>query len=220
MGDEVDGFASLTLDEFTRLLASAEPVPGGGSAAAVAASLAASLTSMVARLSGDRPRYAAYAGTHARSLVTGDTARRRFLELADDDARAYAAYGAARRLPRDTPAEQATREAATRSAARLATEVPLETARLCVTVIECVERLAGRCNVNASSDLDVAASLTLAAARSAAANVLVNLRAVEDAAFTEPLRSEVEGIVAHVASTAARVHEQVMSVDLRAPEPA
>ena len=102
MGDEVEGFAGLTLDSFTRLLASAEPVPGGGSAAAVAASLAASLTAMVARLSGGRPRYAAHAGTHSRSLSVGDTARSRFLELADEDARAYAAYAAARKLPKDT----------------------------------------------------------------------------------------------------------------------
>ena len=107
-----------------------------------------------------------------------------------------------------------------RSAARLATDVPLETARLCETLIENIERLAGRCNVNASSDLDVAASLTLAAARSAGANVLVNLPAIEDPELTESLAAEVERLVASVESAASRVHEHVVADELRAPEPA
>jgi formiminotetrahydrofolate cyclodeaminase len=219
MGDDREGFAGLTLDGFTRLLASAQPVPGGGSAAAVAASLAASLTAMVARLSTGRPRYAAHSGTHSRSLTVGDAARSRFLELADEDARAYAAYAAARKLPKDTLSQQAARDGAMRSAARLATEVPLETARLCQTLIEGIERLAGRCNVNASSDLDVAASLTLAAARSAGANVLVNLPAIEDPELSASLVSEVERLVGYVESAASRVHAHVIADELRAPEP-
>jgi len=220
MDADVEGFAGLTLDAFTRLLASAEPVPGGGSAAAVAASLAASLTAMVARLSIGRPRYAAYATTHSRSLAAGDAARQRFLELADEDSIAYAAYAKARTMPRQTTADQALREAAMRSAARLATEVPLETARLCKSLLEAIERLAGRCNMNASSDLDVAASLAVAAAHGAGANVLVNLPAVQDPALTESLVTEIEALAAEVEDMALRVHGHVLSGELRDPEAA
>src|SRR3954453_16697083 len=95
-------FADLTIGEFEDRLFSAEPVPGGGSASAIAGSMAASLLAMVSRLSSDRPKYSEYAETHSRALEIAESARARLLELADDDAVAYAAFGSARKMPRET----------------------------------------------------------------------------------------------------------------------
>jgi formiminotetrahydrofolate cyclodeaminase len=217
----VDGgarFGDLTLSEFVERLASAEPVPGGGSASAIAGSMAGSLLAMVSRLSTDRPKYAAYAATHGRALVVAERARERLLRLADDDARAYAAFGAARKMPRDTAEQQEAREEATRVAARAASEVPLEVARECARIIDEVEAMAGRSNLNAASDLEVAARLAAAAARGAAANVMINLPMVGDETFRGAATVEMTKLLEGVDRLAAEVSERVATGTLRQPE--
>ena len=102
----------LTLTAYTELLASGLPVPGGGSAAAVAGSLAASLIGMVARLCEGRPKFDIHRDTIEAALRDRGSARERFLALADEDAEAFAALSAARRLPKGTNEEAAERERA------------------------------------------------------------------------------------------------------------
>ncbi|MGH2466597.1 MAG: cyclodeaminase/cyclohydrolase family protein [Candidatus Limnocylindrales bacterium] len=211
--------AGLTLAGFSERLASSEPVPGGGSASAVAGSFGAALAAMVARLSSDRPRYADHAATHDRVLGAAEAARSRLLELADEDAVAYGAFAAANRLPRATAEEQAGRELATQAAARDATLVPLETLRLCRTVAELVEALAGRSNVNAASDLDVAAHLVEAAAAGAAANVRINLPSLGDAPEAARIERQVADLEAAVQRDVAGAHVATKGTP-RAPEPA
>ena len=213
-------FANLTLGAFVDRLASAEPVPGGGSASAVAASLGAALVAMVAALSQGRAKYAEHAALHERAIDVGQRLSGRFLELADEDAAAYARFAAAAKLPRDTDEDRALRSAALAAAARAASEVPLATVEACLELVVTVEVLAGRSNVNASSDLNVAALLAEAAARGAAENVLVNLPAVGDEAFAKETTARVMARLDTIAGLAAATHQAVRSGAPRDPVPA
>ncbi len=210
--------AEMTLGGFAEALASEKPTPGGGAAAAVAAALGASLTSMVVRLSLDRPKYAEHAALHAEALEQSDAARVRFLELADADAAAYGTYRTARSMPHETDAEEDTRAAATRAAARGATQVPLDVVKTCHAQVELVDRVVGRTNLYVGSDLEVAALLLDSAARCAAANVRVNLDSIGDEGFAGAVSAELDQRLQQIQSTADRARERVAKGTLRRPE--
>ncbi len=213
-----DPVAEQRVGDFAEALASEQAVPGGGAAAAVSAALAASLTAMVVRLSLDRADYADYADLHAVALTASDAARLRFLELADEDAAAYAAYMAARSMPRETDREKEARAGATRDAARIAAKVPLSTLRACQAQVELVDRCAGRTNLNVASDLEVAALLLDSAARAAAANVRVNLPFIGDEGYASAVTAEVDQRLQQVQGSADRARERVAKGTLRKPE--
>jgi formiminotetrahydrofolate cyclodeaminase len=212
-------FRDLTLGAFADSLASAAPVPGGGSASAVAASLGAGLVAMVAALSMDRPKYAEHASTHAAAGARGHELVDRFLTLADRDSDAYAGFASALKLPKETDIQRAARSAALAAAARVASEVPMTCVEACLELVDAADMLAGRSNVNASSDLGVASLLGEAAAQGAAANVLVNLPSVGDAAYAADMAGRVERILAEVGVTARRIREVVASGEARGPLP-
>jgi formiminotetrahydrofolate cyclodeaminase len=214
-------FRDLTVSGFVDELASSAPVPGGGSASAVAASLGAALVAMVASLSEGRPRYAAHADLHQASQAIGHRLAARFLSLADEDADAYADFAAAMKLPRETDDERAFRKAELSLAAKRAAEVPLLTVEACLELVATAESLVGRSNANASSDLDVATLLGEAAARGAAANVLINLPSVDDDSFSGEATARVMALLGSIEEIVSSVHAGVRSGETRDPlEPA
>jgi formiminotetrahydrofolate cyclodeaminase len=215
--DATSSFRDLTLGEFVERLASPEPVPGGGSASAVAASLGAALVAMVASLSEGRPKYLAHAELHDESRSVGRRLAARFLDLADEDAAAYAEFAAAMKLPTETDQQVAERKGALSVAARRAAEVPLQAVEACLELVATAESLVGRSNVNASSDLDVATLLGEAAARGAAANVLINLPSVDDESYSGEATARVMELLASIEEIIATVHAGVRSGETRGP---
>lgn len=210
-------FRDLTVDQFVSLLASAEPVPGGGSAAAVAGSLGGALVAMVASLSAGRPKYAEHEDLLVEARAAGLALADRLLTLADEDAAAFAGFGGAMKMPRETEAEKAARTKALQTAARAATEAPYRTVETCLEVAVAAESMAGRSNKNASSDLEVAGLMAVAAARAAAANVFINLPSMGDPAAARDMLDRTEEMVDEVERLASRIREMVRGGETRPP---
>lgn len=177
----------LTVAEFTGLVASQRPLPGGGSAAALAGALGAALAAMVARLTVDRPRYTEHAAQMAAIRDGADALRSRLLGLVDADARTYQGVMAAYQLPKATVSQVARRTGAIQTALRRAAELPLETAGLCLEALELAGTVAAHGNRNAASDAAVGALLAHAGLQGAAFSARANLALIHDAHFREKM---------------------------------
>ena len=213
-----DSFADLTIAEFLNRLSSADPVPGGGAASALAAALGASLVKMVAGLSVGRSKYSAYETTLARADAEGGRLSAELLRLADRDAEAYAGYAAALKLPRDTDQQIEARRAAIRAAARAASEAPWDCVKACLRLAEIAEALAGRSNVNASSDVLVASLLAEAGARGAADNVRINLPSTGDEEYSDAMSRQLDETLHDISALTSRTREIVLSGGPQEPE--
>jgi formiminotetrahydrofolate cyclodeaminase len=182
-----------TLDAVLDAFASSAPVPGGGSAAALAGAVGAALLIMVAglkRRSDDAEAdLLAGAADRLRPLRTQLTA------LVDRDADAYASVMSALRLPKADEIQAAARRQALDAAMRSATEAPLETMRLCRRALGEALAVAERCVPSAASDVGVAIELLRAAVHGAEMNVDTNLASVGDAAYVSGVSAEQQQLV-------------------------
>lgn len=183
-------YSHLSLAQLLDAFASNQPVPGGGSAAALAGAVGASLLIMVAGLPKTR-----HGTDEERSALTAAAARLRPLRdelasLIDRDSEAYTSVINAYRLPRSTDAEQAARRDAIDEAMRAATEAPLATIRACERAMREAEVIASSGAASASSDVAVGIELLKTAARGAGMNVDTNLAAVKDAEYVKRASQE------------------------------
>lgn len=192
-------YTSTTIEAYLEFLASAEPEPGGGSAAALVGALAAALVTMVTNLTLGKEKYAGAQDQMADLKVNAEFARSRLSELITLDAEAYSAVAEAMRLPKNSDEEKGARSVALQKALRGAAEVPLTVAEAAAEVARLSLPAAELGNVNAISDAAVAAVLADAAAHSAALNVKINLAWLDDKDYARDAWTRVEAVLSETA---------------------
>jgi methenyltetrahydrofolate cyclohydrolase len=179
--------AKQSLTDVLDAFSSPAPTPGGGSAAALAGALGASLLAMVAALPKTRTNTpeerAALDNARARVLEL----RAQLIDLIDRDAAAYDTVVAAYRLPRTTDDEKAARKAAIQNALKLASEVPLETCLTTNAVMRELGTVAEASNPSARSDTAVALQLLSTAGQGALFNIEANISSVTDQSFVQDI---------------------------------
>lgn len=175
-----DRLTELPARDLIERLATSDPVPGGGSASALAGAMGAALVQMVVALTSGRPAALEAENELAEIAASALAVQSDLLRLTEVDAAAYDAVVRARRLPRGTELEQQARMVQVGSATREATMAPLETLRQGDALLTLVERLAPIASRNAISDVGVAALLAVTAMRGAAMNVRINLPHLPD----------------------------------------
>jgi len=186
---------------FLDAVAQPSPTPGGGSVAALAGALGASIGQMVAGLSSKKKSLAAHAPALQAALAAFRVTARELTEAIDRDASSYESVLAAHRLPRETMEEQKRRDSAIQRAFESAVRAPLEIARNAADVFEALGQLEPMSAPSMISDVRVGRMMAATAVRGALENVRINLESVTDAAFAAKARSEAGALAARIAES-------------------
>ena len=194
--------------DYTARLASGDPTPGGGSAAALVGALAAALGEMVANFTRGKEGW-----EEIEPALTSLTVHREaLLNLTDQDAEAYAGVGAAYKLPKATDEDKAARTAAIQEALKAAAQVPLGVIDEVCAAVELLPVIFEHGNRNLVSDVGVAADFAQSALRCAWLNVEVNLSGVKDEEYKDAVRQHMEEKISEAEKTAALVWDDTVEL--------
>ena len=195
-------FSEMPVAQLLDALASPNPTPGGGTAAAIAGALGTSVLVMVAGLAKSKNNTDEEKAALAKARAVLVPLAARLTQLADADAQAFDRVMGAYRLPKSSDDEKAARTRAIQSALQGATVVPLDTLRACADALAHARVVAEYGNASAASDAGVAIGLLRAAAAGADANVQINLEGIKDEAFKASTGAEASRLSAAAAADA------------------
>jgi glutamate formiminotransferase/formiminotetrahydrofolate cyclodeaminase len=199
----------MKLTEFADELSSDSPAPGGGSVAALAGSLSAALSAMVAALTWAKK---GMQDARPKMKEIGDAGQKlkdAFMLAVDADTEAFNAVIAARRLPKKTDEEKAAREAAIEQANQAATRVPLDVLGKSVDALDLAKAVARDGNPASVSDAGVAGACALACAEGASLNVRINLPSITDEKVAAEIAAAEKELLDHARAKATEVREIV-----------
>jgi formiminotetrahydrofolate cyclodeaminase len=190
--------SDLTIQEFLAKAASNSPVPGGGSVAALSASLAASLTEMVARLTIGKKGYELFEQEMKIIAKEAFLFRKKFIQDIDNDANAYNDVMSAYTLPKKTQEETLVRQQTIQDGLKQAVLIPLDVAKGAAKLMELTGKAVEKGNKNAVTDGVVGAMMAKTAALAALYNVKINLLLIKDETFVEEISKQVKRLEAQV----------------------
>ncbi len=179
-------YKTQSLAKYLNDLAARVPAPGGGSAAALNAAMAASLISMVINFTLGKPKYAAFVEELKGILIKSEKLRVDFLDLVDLDVVAYQSKDI-----------------------RKALDVPFMLSRLIYQAAKLCPPLVKKGNVNLASDVAVAAVLLESAFVCACFNVRINLKNLEDKKLAQKIMKELNQMNKVIAGIRKNTEDEV-----------
>ncbi|MFC2083939.1 glutamate formimidoyltransferase [Bacteroidota bacterium] len=195
------------LSDFVDEVSRESPAPGGGSIAALAGSLGASLASMVSNLTANRR------GSEKVDKILNDNAfkcqeiKNALLKAVDDDTNAFNAYMDAKRMPKRNEDEKLKRHKAMQEELKKAVNVPFNTAKLSYETIKLAEIVAHNGNPASITDVGVGAQVAYSGVLGGVYNVLINLKDIEDEEFIIDITQKCE----HLKNEGEKLLKEILS---------
>jgi formiminotetrahydrofolate cyclodeaminase len=203
-------YRGKSLDEFVEVLASREPVPGGGGASALVGAVGTALGNMVGSLTVGKKKYAAVETDIIALKAKADALQSELLGLIARDAEVFAPLARAYALPKDTEEERAEKDRVMELALREACTVPMEIMEACCASIELQREFAEKGSALAISDAGVGVAFCKAALHGASLNVFINTKAMNDRNYAGMLEAKADAMLETYGKLADEVYESVL----------
>ena len=182
-----------SISDFLKKLSSEEPVPGGGSVAALAGALGAALIVMYSKLGIMRKGVSSDDQEVLQKIcIEAGSYQQKLTRLITDDSLAYGEVMQAYKLPKTTEEETKTRQEAIQKSFRNAVEVPMQTLSDCIECLYLIAEVAMFGNPSAFSDLKVAEYLCYSGAKGALENIEINLPSIKSLDYLQQATAKLE----------------------------
>ncbi len=194
-----------TLQRYLDDLSSAQPVPGGGSTAALSGAMGAALASMVCRITMGKEAYADVQQEIEELLRRTEYLRSRFQQLMQEDIEAYGRLAACYKLPRETSEERKYRTNMIQKQLVEAALVPLEVVECAAELIRCCQRIAEIGSNTVLSDVATGAILASCSGKGASFMVRINVRSLKNDKLVVELGDRLNTALAIIAEDVEQV---------------
>lgn len=172
--------------EFVTVLASNEPAPGGGGAAALVGAIGTALGNMVGSLTVGKKKYADVEAEIVALMKKCDALQTELLDQVPADAEGFVPLAKAYGIPKDDP----TRETVLEEATVIACKVPVHIMELCCEALEAIKTFADKGSRLAVSDAGCGAVIVKAALQAASLNVFINTKTLKNRAYADELNEK------------------------------
>ena len=203
--------ADMSCKEFIEVLASDEPTPGGGGASALVGAIGTALGNMVGSLTEGKLQYYEVEEDIEKLIDRSEELEKDFLELIEEDEKAFQNLMTAYKMPHATELEKAKRLAVLTAAKSAACQPPLRIMKKCCEAIDICAEFAEKGNKNALSDAGVGVLFCKAALQGASLNIYINTKTLADEEYAKKLNDESDQLISEYSAKADEVYEKVLS---------
>ncbi len=177
--------------------------------AALSGALGADLVSMVCHLSLGKQDFEPFQSELAEALERAQGLSKTLLERVDLDTEAFNGVMAAFKMAKETEDDKKARREAIQKGYKEAIQSPLGIARECLDVLRLADKLLGKSNSNALSDLGVASLQAYAGLEGAILNVKINIPSIRDEDFVAETTSQVFTLLEEGATVKNSIYQYV-----------
>lgn len=183
-------YTDNTCKEFVQAVATSDPIPGGGSVAALVGALGASLSTMVASLTLNSRKYIAVEAEMEKNIQEIRKIQEELVGLVQKDIDNFEPLAKLYKMKSDDPEEKKRIREAKQKALYEACLVPMEIIKKCGRAIELSQEFAVKGNKVVIADSGSSAVLCKAAMQAASFNIYINTNMMKDKELAHKINGE------------------------------